>query len=53
MSDTYPHQLEWEEYQGSEQQKKDNKASRREREKRAEYELYMMESGVHVSEWYI
>lgn len=51
VSDTYPHQLEWDEYQGSEQQKKDDEAMKREREKRAEYELYMMESGVHVSEW--
>lgn len=53
VSDTYPHHLEWEEYQGSEQQKKDDKAARREREKRAEYELYMGESGVPVSEWYV
>ena len=53
VSDTYPHQLEWEEYQGSEQQKKDEKAARLEREKRAEYKLYMMESGVPVEDWYI
>tara|TARA_R110002020_G_scaffold2899_3_gene13426 strand:+ start:1756 stop:2514 length:759 start_codon:yes stop_codon:yes gene_type:complete len=53
VSDTYPHQLEYEEYQGSEQQKKDDKAARLEREKKAEYELYMSESGVPVGEWYV